>query len=403
MKGKKRILFIGEAIALAHVVRPLVLAQSLDPRQYEIHFACDKRYEYLVRASPHMQYWPIRSIPSETAVKAANSGSFVLQKKDIESYVSQELSLFEKIIPSLIISDFRQTVTISAELSRITYAVLANAYWSSYRILGFNPLARFPLRSVIGKKIMAGLMPWKQRSATASINSSRKNHGLPLLKDYCDLATRGDYTLYAEPPGLIKTLPLPSHHLFLGPVLWSPEIPKPSWWRTWDAKLPLVYITLGSTGAVRLLPGIVQALSGLPISIIVATAGRVKLKNLPKNVYAADYLPGMEICKFASAIVCNGGSTTAYQALSQGVPVFGIWSNIDQYLSINVIEQAGAGLCCGASDLDLKKLQDMILILLNDPRYRAKAAELAVLFKLSDARQRFRQFIDNIPALTMPA
>ncbi len=48
MTGKRRILFIGEAVSLAHVSRPLVLAQALDPRSYDIHFACDQRYESLV-------------------------------------------------------------------------------------------------------------------------------------------------------------------------------------------------------------------------------------------------------------------------------------------------------------------------------------------------------------------
>ena len=34
-----RILFIAEAVSLAHIARPFVLAQSLDPSRYEVHFA----------------------------------------------------------------------------------------------------------------------------------------------------------------------------------------------------------------------------------------------------------------------------------------------------------------------------------------------------------------------------
>ena len=36
--GKIKILFVGEAVTAAHVVRPLVLAESLNPLQYEIYF-----------------------------------------------------------------------------------------------------------------------------------------------------------------------------------------------------------------------------------------------------------------------------------------------------------------------------------------------------------------------------
>ena len=164
--------------------------------------------------------------PNKIFDKVANRGVLTPapQKRDIESYISQEMELFKTIRPSLIIGDFRHTLSISAELSRISYAVLSNIHWSPYRNLGFNPVPELPTRS-IGKKIMDKLMPWKQQSTTASINSIRKRYGLSLLKGYCDLATRGDYTLYTEPPDYIETMPMPDHHLFLGPILWSPETP----------------------------------------------------------------------------------------------------------------------------------------------------------------------------------
>jgi hypothetical protein len=41
---RRRILFVGEAVTLAHIVRPVVLAQALDPAQYAITLACDDRY-----------------------------------------------------------------------------------------------------------------------------------------------------------------------------------------------------------------------------------------------------------------------------------------------------------------------------------------------------------------------
>lgn len=398
MNPKKRILFIGEAVSLAHVARPLVLAQSLDPQQYDMHFACDARYQSFISASPQIQYWPIRSIPSEIFVKAADRGGFVLQKKDIESYVSQELALFRKVLPSLIISDFRFTVSISAELSHITYATLANVHWSPYRIMEFNPVPKLPKHSII-KRILDKFMPWKQKDTTASFNSIRKKYGLSLLKGYCDLATHGDYTLYAEPPDFIQTTPMPEHHLFLGPILWSPDIPKPSWWLTWNPNLPLIYVTLGSTGVVKRLPEIVRVLGELPVTIVVATAGRAQPKNMPPNVYATDYLPGMELCRLASVVVCNGGSATAYQALSQGTPIVGIWSNIDQYLTMTTIERAGAGICCNASSHDPRKIQHVISTVLQDSRYRTRATELAERFRSYDACQRFQQFIHDIPAL----
>jgi UDP:flavonoid glycosyltransferase YjiC (YdhE family) len=121
---------------------------------------------------------------------------------------------------------------------------------------------------------------------------------------------------------------------------------------------------------------------------------------MPPNVYVADYLPGMEICRLASVVVCSGGSATAYQALSQGTPVVGIWSNLDQYLTMMIIERAGAGLGCRASNSDPPTIQHVISTVLQDSRYRARAAEIAEKFSSYDARQRFQQFVHNVPALT---
>jgi UDP:flavonoid glycosyltransferase YjiC (YdhE family) len=376
MSSKKSILFIGEAVSLAHVTRPLVLAQALDPEQYEIHFACDARYKSLICVEPHMHFWPLQSIPSEKFIKAADQGGIVQQRKEIESQVNQDLELFKKVHPTYVIHDLRFTVAISAELSQIPCVSLTNVHWSPYRLLEFDPKPKWPIRFVLKRKILKRLTPWRQYSLTASFNRIRKSYGLPLFKSYEDLATHGDYTLYADPPDFVQTMPMPNHHLFLGPILWSPDIPKPGWWQTWDSKLPLIYVTLGSTGLAVRLPEIIRALARIPAIIVVATAGRVQLKNFPPHVYAADYLPGMEISKLASVVVCNGGSATAYQALSQGTPIVGIWSNMDQYMTSMTIERAGAGVGRRASNHDTRILQRVVTTMIQDPRYRARAAEL---------------------------
>jgi len=45
--GKPRILFVAEAVTLAHVARPAVLAQALDRDVYEVFFATASRYNEL--------------------------------------------------------------------------------------------------------------------------------------------------------------------------------------------------------------------------------------------------------------------------------------------------------------------------------------------------------------------
>ena len=45
---RRRILFLAEGATMTHFVRPLVLAESLDPDSYEVHFYAPLRFsEYL--------------------------------------------------------------------------------------------------------------------------------------------------------------------------------------------------------------------------------------------------------------------------------------------------------------------------------------------------------------------
>lgn len=399
MSDRKKILFIGEAVSLAHVTRPLVLALSLDPSRYEIHFACDPRYHSLLKLPLHIQYWPIHSSPSESFIRGADRGGYVWQPQEIEKFVQEELGLFARLAPALIVSDFRMSVTISAELARIPYATLTNIYWSPFRRLGFDAFPTWPLQFRVRRNLERWLMPWRQTSLTAAFNQVRQAHDLPLIKGFLHLITRGNYTLYAEPPGLVPTESLPAHHVLLGPVVWSPRVPYPPWWQKWDSTLPVIYITLGSTGAAQRLPKIIDALQNLPVTLIVATAGRIQLPSMPPNVLVADYLPGAEVCRLAAGVVCNGGSPTAYQALSEGTPVVGIWSNLDQYLNMSTIERAGAGLCVRASHQEADTVHRMVSSLLQQPGYRAAAQKMAELFGACDATREFPRFLDSLPEL----
>ena len=51
----------------------------------------------------------------------------------------------------------------------------------------------------------------------------------------------------------------------------------------------------------------------MPIPVKLSTAA---LGRLPGNVHATDFVPGHVVARRADVVVCNGGSTTGYQALA---------------------------------------------------------------------------------------
>jgi UDP:flavonoid glycosyltransferase YjiC (YdhE family) len=188
--------------------------------------------------------------------------------------------------------------------------------------------------------------------------------------------TDADYTLYADIPQLVPTYDLPDTHHFVGPTLWSPAGPLPDWWDTLPDDKPIVYVTLGSSGHGRLLPMVLKALANMPLTVIAASAGRGLPADAPPNAFVADYLPGEEAAKRATLVISNGGSQTSYQALANGKPVIGMPTNLDQYLNMQYIQQAGGGVAIRAGMATPEKISSSVSKILGIPSYTQEAQQL---------------------------
>ncbi len=399
MPQTKRILFFAEAVTLAHVVRPLVLAQSLDPKTYDVHFACAEGFDFVFPENSNITRWPIKSIPSEQFINALASGARFYDKKTLSSYIKDDIELINKIKPDIIVGDFRLSLAISAPLSHTPYIALANAHWSPYSQENY-PLPDHPMTRFLGYTItnffFQLIRPFVFKYHAHPHNQLRKQHHLEPMGDLRQVYTYGDYTLYLDVPELIPTQKLPDNHHFIGPLIWSPDIPLPEWFESLDKNKQKIYVTLGSSGAADKLPEIMSVLSEFNANILVATASRSDIK-MAGNVYVADYLPGTEVIRECDLVVCNGGSATAYQALSEGIPVLGIASNMDQYLTMSYIEQTTTGLIIRS-----EQTQEGILLkktaseLLNTPEYKTNAKTMKVLFHKHNCCIEFNSFIESI-------
>jgi UDP:flavonoid glycosyltransferase YjiC (YdhE family) len=144
---------------------------------------------------------------------------------------------------------------------------------------------------------------------------------------------------------------------------------------------------------------IVGVLAELPVTAIVATADRVRLGAPPANVSVRSFVRGAEVARRARLVISNGGSTTGYQALSQGTPVLGLPSNLDQYLATEAIVRAGAGRCIKARQAKPEALRSTILGMLEDSALQDAARRVAARFRSLDSANAFRGFVQQTLAL----
>lgn len=397
---RRRILFVGEGVTLAHVTRPYLLARSLPATQYEAVLAIPDGYASLLDlegiAVEHLS-----TVTPARFLDALSKGRPLYDYVTLCGYVADDLALIERVRPDLVVGDFRLSLAVSAPLAGVPYAALTNAHWSPYAAYRGLPIPEHVSTRLLGVAASQWLFDLARPVILAAharpLNRLRKHHGMRPLGGLREVYCHGDHTLYLDTPGLIPTTRLPATHHYLGPAVWSPAMALPDWWDRLDTARPVVYVTLGSSGQVAVLPAVVNALQDLGVTSLVATAGRSWPDKLAADAstYCADYLPGSAAAARAALVVCNGGSATVYQALAQGCPVLGIPSNLDQHLTMHYVSRAGAGLTLRSERARSSTVRACIETLLRQPGYGQHARRIAREFAQYDCATRFLHWLHH--------
>lgn len=394
---RQRVLFVAEAVTLAHIARPLALARALDPRLYEVFLACDTRFSAL---SPRLPFAvrPIRSIPTDRFLRSLDRGSPVYDARTLRGYVREDLEVIRETAPDVVVGDFRLSLSVSARLARVPYMAITDACWSPYGRQRY-PLAEHPTTRILGVRpaqfFFQAIRPLAFAYHCRPLNHVRKEHGLPPLgSDLRRVYTDADQVLYADIPELAPLLGLPENHHYLGPVLWSPAVAEPDWWNTVPRDRPVLYVTFGTSGhSESLLPRTLEALADLPVSVLAATAGRMTCGRVPRNAFVADFLDGEKAAARSSLVICNGGTLTVQQALCARAPVIGIASNMNQLLNMRTVRRTGAGEMLRAGTASVAGIRATVMKMLAQPVYSQAAAAAAEIYGKYDAAARFERVL----------
>ena len=391
---------------MAHFVRPLALADCLDTSRYDVHFCAPSRFFSYLKDKP-FAIEELRTMPGERFLENASRGAPMFPADVIREYVKQDRELIGRIGPDLVIGDMRLSLPISAHLEGASSAVMINAYWSPYTKRR-SILPSLPLTRVVPPRLLGPIYKLTEPLAYAvhvgGMNRVRKDFGIPALPaDLRVMYTEGSYVLYPDIPEFVPAYNLPANHHYVGICQWTPPAAKPDWWeRMRQDPKPKVFVSLGSSGPLRVFPALLGALSKLPVSVLISTSGR-PIPHLGPSAYVADLLPFTETAAQCSVVVSHGGSGGLYPAIAAGTPVLGIPSNADQQLSTAVLEESGAGLGVRVEEASQGRLAWALDKLLFDPQYRSSARQWAVIFDRYETGALFRKFVDDaLPATLLP-
>lgn len=373
--GRTRVLFIPEGVTLAHVGRMLTLASALNPTQFDVQFACADRYIKQV-GETGLTCHPITTISTHRFLRALYYGTPMYDGQVLARYVNDERDLISQICPDVVIGDFRLTLDFSAALEQVPYINIVNAYWSPYRAQTDYPTPDSLATKLLGVTIARHLLSPIFSRILQPFNALARKLGLPTYDNLHALYANGPYVGYPDAPELVPCRTLPSHHRYLGPVLWSPNAPTPAWWNDIPEQGPCIYLSMGSSGSHRALKTIISALSDLPVRVLYSSAGAPIPPQLPSNFYAAPFLPGNACMARSTLAIHNGGSGSVYQALTNGTPMLGVPGNLDQYLSMQHVVDRNCGMLLRSGNLTSRQVQGTVETLLEDPGIRRSAEHL---------------------------
>ncbi len=170
---------------------------------------------------------------------------------------------------------------------------------------------------------------------------------------------------------------------FIGPTTVSAasEHPLPPWWADLDGGRPVVHVTQGTVAnddLGRLVEPTIDALADEDVLVVATTCGgKLRPGPLPDNVRVADFLPYDELLSRCAAMVSNGGYGGVNHALRYGVPLVVVGASEDKREVAARVTWSGAGIGRARASASPRTLRRAVRTVLDDPRYRERARELA--------------------------
>lgn len=395
---KKKVLVIADGNFLAHTSRSLEVAKLLRQLGIDVVFAAEGQYTKLVREKG-FQIFPIITLNPEYGLAVSRRGRVNHYDYDLtKRCVEEELKLFDKVKPDLVLADWRIPTSTSCDLACIPLAVILNAAWTDYYTVRIRAVEHFVITRLLGHRITTWIAPLLKKFVIEfdirPINKFRREKGLQPCKNLWNVM-RGDLNLLPDIPEYAPTKNLPSNFHYVGPIVWEPRITAPVWLERVQPDRPTIYFTMGSTGYARFFEQAIDIFGNSEYQCIVTTGGMADLTDIPENFFVTDYAPGSSIMKKTDVVVCHGGNGTIYQAMSQGVPIIGIPTMHDQEFNMQRIEDMKIGIELSELRFRPSHLVNAVEMILAEKSYRENALQYKRILAEYDGPRTAAQLIES--------
>jgi len=189
---------------------------------------------------------------------------------------------------------------------------------------------------------------------------------------------------------------LPPQIFFVGPVILTPDEDQlpPFPWDKIDRDRPLIYIATGTFFNFyykELYPMVFKALSDdsfpIPVQVVIAAGNQQNIDDfgkIPSNFIVVPFAPQVKLVQQASVVIHHGGTSTTYESLLYGKPMFVVYFGNDSMDLAGRVKYNGSGITCNVKNITTEKIRNSVIQLLENPEYRKRCEFIQDSFKKCD-------------------
>ncbi|WP_236894658.1 macrolide family glycosyltransferase [Clostridium beijerinckii] len=148
-----------------------------------------------------------------------------------------------------------------------------------------------------------------------------------------------------------------------------------------DEDKKVIYISLGTifNNSIEFYECCFKAFCNMNVKVIMSVGRKIDIsmfKNIPSNFIVRNYVPQLEVLKYADVFITHGGMNSTNEGLYFNIPLILIPQSVDQPFVANRVAELGAGIVIEKNRITPEALNKCVAEILSDDNFRLNSEKI---------------------------
>lgn len=143
----------------------------------------------------------------------------------------------------------------------------------------------------------------------------------------------------------------------------------------------VIYISLGTifNNSIEFYECCFKAFCNMNVKVIMSVGRKIDIsifKNIPSNFIVRNYVPQLEVLKYADVFITHGGMNSTNEGLYFNIPLILIPQSVDQPFVANRVAELGAGIVIEKNRITPEALNKCVAEILSDDNFKINSEKI---------------------------